>query len=513
MASSNSTLLKNLQLKSKGSHPKATTQKKSLEPFFKGFSKLSQSERFDRLVQMGALHPQDVKYLKKGGLKSTDLAEHCIENVIGYYQLPLGVAANFCIDGKDVVIPMAVEESSIIAAASKTARWVREHGHITTSVKGSGYFGQIHFSKIKDADKLRKLIAKQEKAWISRLNKEVCPAMFKRGGGVKSIIFRNTATNKKPDKSKGPYSKKGASDDAATLHVVVDTCNAMGANIINQVCEHLGRWIRESSGENITMCIVSNLSDLQITKAEVIMEGLDPGLSEKIEQASRFAEQDPYRAATNNKGVMNGIDAILLATGNDWRAVSAGVHAYAAKNGTYKSLTKWRVVKGKLHGVLEAPFMVGTLGGIINIHPTSQMCLKMMGVQNDSRALSRILAAVGLVQNLGALRALTTVGIIEGHMKLHIQNLTLGAGAKGWEVPIIQKHLEALLDFRKRISQSQAVEALKILREKTSDHLELLEKLRLKHKQQALNTLKKLSEGITKKTLSAKNPSNSQTKW
>ena len=393
-------------------------------------------------METGALLPQDVKYLKKGGLKSTHLAENFIENVIGYYQLPLGVATNFCIDGKEIAIPMAVEESSIIAAASKTARWVGEHGTLTTSHSGSGFFGQIHLSPLKDREKLKQLVLSQEKTWISKLNQEVCPSMFHRGGGVKSIIFRNLKNNNQTFATHSFASAENKKNSlgkplCATLHVVVDTCNAMGANIINQVCEHLGSWIKKATGEEISMCIVSNLSDLQITKAEIVMEGLDQKLIEKIEQASLFAELDPYRAATNNKGVMNGIDAILLATGNDWRAVSAGVHAYAARSGTYKSLTTWRALNGKLYGKIKAPFMVGTLGGIINIHPTSKICLKMLGVQNDSKLLSRILAAVGLVQNLGALRALTTVGIIEGHMKLHIKNLTLGAGAKGWEVPII----------------------------------------------------------------------------
>jgi hydroxymethylglutaryl-CoA reductase len=183
-----------------------------------------------------------------------------------------------------------------------------------------------------------------------------------------------------------------------------------------------------------------------------------------IAEASLFAWQDPYRAATNNKGVLNGIDPILIATGNDWRAVEAGMHAYAARDGRYRSVTRWKMEAGTLVGVLEAPIVVGTVGGVTKLHPTAQVCLNMLGVENAAH-LSRICAAVGLVQNLGALKALTTVGIIEGHMKLHIKNLTLGAGASEKEVPLVQKRLEEILMMTKRISLSNAVEVLREIRD------------------------------------------------
>ena len=457
--------------KTKNSNPIFKEEQK--KELFKGFSRLTMAERFSRLLEMGALTQTDIKYLKSGGLKKTDLAEKFIENVIGYFQLPLGVATNFCIDGKRKVIPMAVEETSIIAAASKTARWVSEYGTIKTSVKGSGVIGQIQIAQVKDLQNLKKVIQKNEKEWIKKLHEDVVPSMHKRGGGVIGFKLRSP------------------SEGMAVIHVVINTCDAMGANIVNQVCEYLRTLIESATDEKISVCIVSNLSDTCLTTAEVVMSGLDRESMQKIEQASLFAESDPYRAATSNKGVMNGIDAILIATGNDWRAVSAGVHAYSAREGGYQSITKWRVKNDKLYGSFTAPLMLGTVGGMTRLHPTARMCLKMLEVKEAS-SLARICAAVGLVQNLGALRALTTVGIIEGHMKLHIKNLTLGAGAKGWEIPVIQKHLEIIFGFKNRISLSQAVEALRVLRKETANHIEILKKIRDKHQKQALAALKNI---------------------
>ena len=464
--------------------------KKDKTNFFKGFSRLNREEKVARLIQMGALSYKDVKYLKTGGLKKWDLAEKFIENTIGYFQLPLGVATNFCIDGKTRAIPMAVEESSIIAAASKTARWINEHGSLTTSVKGAGVIGQIQISQVKNFEKLKNLIQKKESEWIQKIHQEVIPSMHKRGGGVQGFQLRKLTV-----KSATEHTAKGSA--MAVLHVIVDTCDAMGANIVNQVSEYLRVLISAHLEEEVSVCIVSNLSDSKITTAKVVMSGLDPTLMQKIEQASLFAETDPYRAATNNKGVMNGIDAVLIATGNDWRAVEAGVHAYSAREGHYKSITQWRVKNGQLHGRFSAPLMVGTVGGMTALHPTAKIALKMLKVKK-AEELSRICAGVGLTQNLGALRALTTLGIIEGHMKLHIQNLTLSAGAKGWEIPVIQKHLEIILGFKNRISLSQAVEAIKVLRKNTANYVSALKKIRNKHKQQALKALEHIKKNIKK---------------
>lgn len=419
--------------------------------FFKGFSKLSREERLQRLFQMGALDSDDLELLKNAKSLKTDLAEKFIENVIGYFHMPLGVAMNFRIDGRDYVIPMAVEETSIVAAASKTAKWIRDSGGIiTTAVIGFQIIGQIQIARVKNFSHLKQVISEKQQDLLELANREVAAGLVARGGGVNGLSVRSL--------------DRGDGTQMAVIHVFADTCDAMGANIINQVCEYLKGPIEEFTGETVTMCILSNLVDSKVTRAVVSLPLQDAELGERLQEASLFAQLDPYRAATNNKGVLNGIDPVLLATGNDWRAVEAGVHAYAARTGQYRSITEWKYADGVLTGVFEAPIIVGTVGGVTRLHPTAQMCLKMLGVMSANE-LSRIAAAVGLVQNLGAIRALTTVGIIEGHMKLHIANLTLGAGAQDKEIPIVQKRLEEILALRKRISLSNAIEILRELRQ------------------------------------------------
>ena len=422
-----------------------------IKKLFKGFSKLNRDQRFERLLQLGALTTADIDYLKGGGVHDISLADNFIENSIGYFQMPLGVATNFNIDGIDQVIPMAVEETSIIAAASKTARWVRENGEITTRGIGESIIGQIQIAKVKDYDKLVQVVNENKARWIQDANEQVAASMVKRGGGVEDL--RTRLLNREDGNS------------MAVVHVHFNPCDAMGANIINQVCEFLKHPIESTTSETVTMCILSNLVDTKLTEAKVVMHNVDPEIGEKIQEASIFAETDPYRAATNNKGVLNGIDPILLATGNDWRAVEAGIHAYASRDGQYRSITRWRFSDGTLTGVFEAPLIVGTVGGVTALHPTARLCLGMLKIQSASD-LSRICAAVGLVQNLGALKALTTVGIIEGHMKLHIKNLTLGVGASEQESQPLQKALEKVLAAKKRISHADAWEVLTRLREK-----------------------------------------------
>lgn len=426
--------------------------KKTLADIFKGFSKFTYLERLDLLSEAQVLSKPEINYLKQGGLQDVKLAEKFVENVIGYFQLPLGVATNFNIDGQDRIIPMAVEETSIIAAASKTAKWVRENGSIKTETIGQNIIGQIQFAKVKDFNFFEKQILQQKNYLIEISNREVAFGLVARGGGVNDIQVRRI--------------DRGDGSDMAIVHIYMDPCDAMGANVINQVCEFLKEPLEQFTSEKVTMCILSNLVDSKITKATVTMNSIDAELAQKIEEASRFAELDPYRAATNNKGVLNGIDPILIATGNDWRAVEAGIHAYATRDGQYRSITKWRKQGNSLVGTFEAPVIVGTVGGVTTLHPSAKLCMKMLGVQSANE-LARIAAAVGLVQNLGALRALTTVGIIEGHMKLHIKNLSLGAGATEVEMPFMVSKLEEILALRKRISLSNAVEVLKDLRNQT----------------------------------------------
>ncbi len=425
-------------------------QSPDLSTMYQGFSKLDLRSRLQSLLFYGIIDKSDIDFLERGGLQDASLGEKFIENVIGYFQLPLGVATNFKIDGTDMVIPMSVEETSIVAAASKTAKWIRENGEITTKILGHEIIGQIQIAKVKDLNRLRETVLNKKSEMIDLANKEVAFGMVRRGGGVRDIEFRSI--------------DRSADECMAVIHVLMDPVDAMGANIINQVCEFLKGPIEAWTEEKVTMCILSNLVDTKLTEATVTLKTVDEELAEKIEEASLFAQLDPYRAATNNKGVLNGIDPILIATGNDWRAVEAGVHAYSCRDGQYRSITQWKRDGRFLIGTLKAPIIVGTVGGVTSLHPQALMCLRMMKVQSADQ-LSRICSAVGLVQNLGALRALTTVGIIEGHMKLHIRNLTLGAGAEDKEVPFVVKKLEEILSLKKRISLSHAIEVLKELRD------------------------------------------------
>ncbi|KTC64473.1 hydroxymethylglutaryl CoA reductase (plasmid) [Legionella adelaidensis] len=417
---------------------------------FQGFSKLNREERFKRLLEMGALTPQDIEFLKQGGVGDTKLADKLIENVVGYFQLPLGVATNFRIDDKDYVIPMAVEETSIIAALSKTAKWIRQSGKIITEVKGNCILGQIQLAKVKDFEKLNQSFELNKQWLIEKANTEVAATMVKRGGGVRELQLRKI--------------ERADGGTMAVVHLFMDSCDAMGANIINQVLEYLKGPIEQLTGEAVTMCILSNLNDQKLTTAKVIIENIDPELGERLQEASLFAETDPYRAATHNKGVMNGMDAVLIATGNDWRAVESGVHAYAARSGEYKAISQWRYENKVLTGEITAPIIVGTVGGVTALHPTARMCLRMMGIESANH-LSRIIAAVGLVQNLGAIRALCTEGIIQGHMKLHLDNLVMVAGATEKEMPVLKERLESWLTKNKRVSLNNACELLAEIRE------------------------------------------------
>lgn len=419
-----------------------------------GFSKLDRHQRFARLLEIGVLTKEDVALLTSNCNFPINLAEKFIENALGYFPMPLGVATNFRIDQRDYIIPMAVEETSIIAAASKTAKWVRDHGEIVTENLNVLNIGQIQIARVNNFAHLTQIIAAEKTNLIADINQQVTHNLVKRGGGVTDLQLRKIT---RPD-----------GDEMAVIHVLVDTCDAMGANIINQVCEFLKNPIETLTGERVTMAILSNLNDQKLTRATITLRDIDPQLGNDLAEASLFAALDPYRAATNNKGVLNGMDAVLLATGNDWRAVEAGVHAYAVQNGQYRSITHWQMQNNELIGTLEAPISVGIVGGVTQLHPVAKLGLQMLGVSSANH-LARIIAAVGLVQNLGAIRALTTVGIIEGHMKLHIDNLTLGAGAQETEIPLLKKRLEEILLRTKRVSLTNAVEILREIRNEQNE--------------------------------------------
>ncbi|MDP1602859.1 MAG: hydroxymethylglutaryl-CoA reductase, degradative, partial [Legionella sp.] len=285
---------------------------------------------------------------------------------------------------------------------------------------------------------------------IQDANQYVLKSMVERGGGILDLYLRQLV------RTDGLL--------MAVIHLTMESCDAMGANAINQVLEYLKGPIEACTGESVTMCILSNLNDQKLTSATVTLPGIDAELGERLQEASLFAELDPYRAATHNKGILNGVDAVAIATGNDWRAIEAGMHAYAARSGRYQALSQWRYDQGVLTGTLTAPLIVGIVGGVTSLHPTARMCLNMLKV-DSANALSRVMAAVGLVQNLGALRALCTEGIIKGHMKLHIDNLMLVAGATEGERPLLKARLHAYLNMSKRVSVSHAFQFLTEIRE------------------------------------------------
>ena len=422
---------------------------------FEGFSKLDYEDRLKRLKDLGYLSHEDIGYLRLGSVSKklkerVELTQCFIENALGWFPLPLGVAANFIINKKSYLLPMAVEETSIIASASKTARWICENGEITTQALSALSIGQVQAPEVKDYSKFKACVQENFPEWKSLINKNVLSSMVKRGGGLKGYELRRL---KKPD-----------GKTMAVLHLWIETCEAMGANIINQACEYLKEPLEKASGEKVGICILSNLADKRMAQAQVRLKNQEMDLIKKIESASLFAEIDPYRASTNNKGVLNGVDALLIATGNDWRAVSAGLHAYAGRKGAYSSLTKWRVKGKELYGEMQGPFMLGTVGGVTDLHPTARLGLKILGYPKATE-LAGLCCALGLAQNLGALRALVTEGVIEGHMRLHVKNLALKAGAETEEE---QKKLESalikVLKKTKRITLSQAIQVFKKLK-------------------------------------------------
>lgn len=413
---------------------------------FEGYSKLSLEQRLERLREFAALTPEEVNILTgKGRSLSLDQAEHLIENVVGLFSLPLGVATNFRIDGRDLVLPMAVEETSIIAAASAAAKWVRRNGGFQTRALGRMIIGQVQFPTVKDPKAFSKAVEDNREQLIDLAN-SVVPNLVARGGGIRDLQVRDLD---RPD-----------GEAMAVIHVLCDPCDAMGANLINQVCEALKGPLEELTSERVGLCILSNLVDTKLVEATCEITDISPELGIAIEEATLFANLDPYRGATHNKGVMNGVDPILIATGNDWRAVEAGIHAYMSLKGRYRSITEWKYENGTLKGRFCAPIAVGTVGGVTRIHPTARISLKILGVHH-AEDLARVCAAAGLAQNLAALRALCSEGIVKGHMRLHAANLAIAAGAQKDELPLVEQKLRE----ESRITLSRAKELLEQVRQ------------------------------------------------
>jgi len=414
---------------------------------FEAFSKLSRQERFARLVDMGALSKEDILFLESSVHQDFhDLAENFVENSLGCFPLPLGVAANFHIDNKDYAIPMAIEETSVIAAVSNMAKWIRQDGEIITKIMGKDIIGQIQIAHPQNSKASIDIIMANKNHLINLANINIVPNLVARGGGVSDIQCREV-------------------EDMLVIHVLLNPCDAMGANLINQVCEYLKNPIETLTHEKVNLCILSNLVDTKLTYVKISIKNVEAELGKGIEDASKFAEADPYRAATHNKGVLNGMDPVAIATGNDWRALEAGVHAYAARSGKYSAISQWRYnsQEKELIGILIAPVIVGIVGGVTRLHSTAKLCLRMLGVESADE-LSRVIAAVGLVQNLGALRALSTHGIVEGHMKLHIKNLLLAVGAKEKEQKQLIPELEKFVKNNRKITETDVKNSLNQLR-------------------------------------------------
>ena len=425
-----------------------STRSTDLSAAFSGFHRLDRRERLERIAATAGLSAEDLAALSAGSPEALAVADSLVENAIGTLAIPLGIATNFQIDGVDRFIPMAVEETSIIAAASAAAKIVRAQGSVTTEVLGRLVIGQIQIPHVADPIRARTALLARRPAILERAN-AVVPGLVERGGGFRDVAVRLI---ERPD-----------GGVMLVLHLMLDPCDAMGANLLNQACEALRPEVERWTGDRVGLCILSNLADTRLFRATVRLEGFDADRALGIEEASRFAELDPYRATTHNKGILNGIDAVLVATGNDWRAVEAGAHSFAARGGRVEPLSRWRADGTTLEGVLEMPIACGIVGGATRVHPTARAALRLLDV-GSSEELARVLVGVGLVQNLAALRALSGEGIVKGHMRLHAANLALAAGATEQELPAMRERLAAQLVRRGSITERDALRVLADLR-------------------------------------------------
>lgn len=391
-------------------------------------------ERLAIISEWSNLSPDEEDALNGIMGLSIENANNMIENVIGIYSLPMGVATNFLLNDKDYLVPMVIEEPSVVAAVSNAAKMFRAGGGFKTHSDEPIMIGQIQLLDIENPETAKQQILKNKQQLIHEANK-IGGSIVKRGGGARDIevrIFENTPIG-----------------HMLVIHLLYDTREAMGANAINTAVEHLAPFVENMTGGRVNLRILSNLTDHRKAYAEGVIpaeqlarEGVTGEEAVKsIVEAGIFAELDPYRATTHNKGIMNGIDAVILATGNDWRAVESGAHAYAARNGSYSSLTKWwQDEDGNLRGSIELPLAVGTVGGATRVHPAAAIALKILG-NPSSRELAEVMATVGLAQNLGAIRALATEGIQHGHMRMHARQLAVAAGASSEQVPLVTKRL------------------------------------------------------------------------
>ncbi len=398
-----------------------------------GFYKLPVSERLAKIKEYADLTDEEVAALSNTGALGEELADRMIENVVGTMPLPLGMAMNFMINGKDYVVPMAIEEPSVVAAASNLAKVARKQGGFRTSHSGSLMIGQIQLTGVNDPFATRAKILAHKDEIMEKA--DACdPVLVKFGGGARDMVVRVL------DSPSGPM---------VITHLIIDTRDAMGANAVNTMAEAIAPYIEEITGGKVYLRIISNLASYRIARAWAIFDKDELGGEDVVDgmiKAYQFAAADPYRCATHNKGIMNGISAVVIASGNDFRAVEAGAHSFATVEGGYKPLTKYEKTKeGHLVGVIEVPTAVGLVGGATKVHPTARTNVKILGVKTADE-LGEIMASVGLAQNAAALRALATEGIQRGHMRLHARNMAVQAGAT---IEIVDEVVRRLAELKK----------------------------------------------------------------
>lgn len=395
-----------------------------------GFAKLSPTERIEALLKEGLLTWDEAQILKEQQGLPLSIADQLTENVLSTFDLPFSLAPYFLINGQDYVLPMVTEEPSVVAAASYAAKLIQRSGGFTTQVHQRQMIGEIALTDVRDVEMASKRILEDKKTLLQLAN-EAYPSIVKRGGGARDLWIEN----------KGNF---------LIVYLAVDPKEAMGANMLNTMLEALTEPIQELSGGQVLMAILSNLATRSLVSARCAIDfkalSRNPEeaieIAHRIELASQLAQVDPYRAATHNKGIFNGIDALVLATGNDWRAIEAGAHAYAAQSGPYKGLSRWKSQpeEKKLYGEITLPMPVATKGGSIGLNPTVQVSHRLLG-EPTAVELAGIIASLGLAQNFAALKALVTTGIQAGHMKLQARSLALLAGAKEEEVPRLVSQL------------------------------------------------------------------------
>jgi hydroxymethylglutaryl-CoA reductase len=411
---------------------RAVEQKTSRLP---GFYKLLPAERVAVVGDWAELNEAERAVLAGQGLTPSQ-ADLMIENVVGTYALPLGIAVNFLVNGRDYLVPMTVEEPSVLAAISHAAKLIRAGGGFQAESTEPVMIGQIQVLDVPDLEAARLAVLAHSAELMARA--DACSdSIVAYGGGARGIEARPF-----PDTPVGPM---------LIVHLLFDSRDAMGANTVNTAAEAIAPRLAELTGGRTNLRILSNLADRRtatarctVPAAELTLPDIPGGdVARLIAEANAFAVVDPYRAATHNKGIMNGIDAVCIATGNDWRAIEAGAHSYAARNGRYAALTDWHVDgNGDLYGEITLPMAVGTVGGATKVHPTARVALKVLGIQSAGE-LAQLMACVGLAQNLAAIRALSTHGIQKGHMRLHARQVALAAGAGEAEVQAIADRLVA----------------------------------------------------------------------